>query len=66
MWGCFEEDFFTNYHTNSLFIVLALTKRTLPIDDSIIAATAIYYNMTLVTRNIKDYNDIPGINLINP
>ena len=43
-----------------------LTKRTLPIDDSIIAATAIYHNMTLVTRNIKDYNDIPGIRLINP
>ena len=43
-----------------------LTKRTLPIDDSIIAATAINHNMTLVTRNVKDYNDIPGISLINP
>ena len=43
-----------------------LTKRTLPIDDSIIAATAINHNMTLVTRNVKDYNDIQGINLINP
>jgi len=43
-----------------------LTKRTLPIDDSLIAATAINHNMILVTRNIKDYNDIPGITLINP
>ncbi|MCL2440109.1 MAG: type II toxin-antitoxin system VapC family toxin [Treponema sp.] len=44
----------------------ALTERTLPIDDSIIAATAINHNMTLVTRNVKDYNDILGISLINP
>ena len=31
--------------------------------DLIIAATAIEYGMTLVTRNIADYRDIPGIQL---
>jgi len=44
----------------------ALSKRTLPIDDSIIAATALTNNMILVTRNIKDYIDIPDLKLINP
>jgi len=44
----------------------ARVKRTLPVIDSLIAATAIYHNMLLVTRNIKDFDDIEGINLFNP
>lgn len=31
--------------------------------DLIIAATAIEYGLTLVTRNVSDYRDIPGIEL---
>ncbi|NJM24933.1 MAG: type II toxin-antitoxin system VapC family toxin [Bacteroidia bacterium] len=30
--------------------------------DAIIAATAIIYNCTLVTRNTKDFKSIPGFN----
>jgi predicted nucleic acid-binding protein len=41
-------------------------KRTLPIIDSLIAATAITYRTTLLTRNIKDFEDIKGLELINP
>ena len=44
----------------------ARTKRTIPAIDSLIAATAIAYNMLLVTRNTKDFDDIEGINLFNP
>jgi predicted nucleic acid-binding protein len=34
--------------------------------DLIIAATAIEYDTTLVTRNIDDYADIPGLKLYRP
>ena len=44
----------------------ARSTRTLPIADSQIAATALLYNMTLVTRNTNDFEDIEGINLLNP
>ena len=44
----------------------ARAKRTLPGLDSLIAATALLHNMILVTKNIKDFNDIEGIDLINP
>lgn len=30
--------------------------------DLIIAATALEHNLTLVTRNVDDYRDIPGLN----
>ena len=29
--------------------------------DLLIAATAIEHNLTLVTRNVRDYRDIPGL-----
>jgi predicted nucleic acid-binding protein len=32
----------------------------------IIAAAAITHHMTLITRNVKDFMDIEGINLIDP
>ena len=44
----------------------ARTCRTLPAVDSLIAASAIAHHMFLVTRNTKDFDDIEGINLINP
>ncbi|MCL2265124.1 MAG: type II toxin-antitoxin system VapC family toxin [Treponema sp.] len=40
--------------------------RTLPAVDSLIAACSIVNHMFLVTRNTKDFDDIQGINLINP
>lgn len=33
--------------------------------DLLIAATAIEYKLTLVTRNRADYHDIPGLTMIN-
>ena len=40
--------------------------RTLPVADTLIAAAAIVHHMILVTRNTKDFDDIEGINLLNP
>ena len=31
--------------------------------DLLIAATALEYNLVLVTRNVRDYADVPGISL---
>ena len=32
----------------------------------LLAATALEYNLTLVTRNNEDYADIPGVKLYRP
>jgi predicted nucleic acid-binding protein len=39
--------------------------RILPTVDSLIAATALAYDLTIVTRNTRDFEDI-GATLINP
>jgi len=40
--------------------------RSLQTQDTLIAATAIAYNMTIITRNVKDFEDIPNIKIFNP
>jgi len=40
--------------------------RTLPILDTLIAATALVNNMIVVTGNTRDFKDIPGLNFYNP
>lgn len=34
--------------------------------DAIIAATALEYELSLLTRNTKDFKDLEGLKLINP
>ena len=34
--------------------------------DAIIAATALVHDLTLVTRNVKDFDQIRGLKVINP
>lgn len=34
--------------------------------DLLIAATALEYGLTLVTRNVDDYRDIPGLTIYQP
>lgn len=34
--------------------------------DAIIAATALVYNLTLITRNISDFKNVPGLSVNNP
>ena len=33
--------------------------------DAIIAATSLIYNLTLITRNTKDFEDIEGLKILN-
>lgn len=34
--------------------------------DAIIAATAMEYGLTIITRNTKDFSNISGVKMINP
>jgi predicted nucleic acid-binding protein len=34
--------------------------------DAVIAATALAHEMTLITNNEKDFNNIEGLKIINP
>ena len=43
----------------------AQARRPLPAIDSLLAATALQHNLTLVTRNVRDFADL-GMNVINP
>jgi predicted nucleic acid-binding protein len=38
----------------------------LKLPDAIIAATSLVHNLTLLTRNITDFNKVPGLKVINP
>ena len=49
---------------NKTISIRKIKKIDLP--DAIIAATAIEYNFTLITRNINDFQNIEGLKLINP
>lgn len=40
--------------------------RSVPTIDSLLAATALHHDLALVTRNAKDFNYYPGLQVINP
>lgn len=44
----------------------AYSAKTLPVIDSLIAATALTHNLKLVTRNTKDFTGVQDLELINP
>ncbi|MHB8337846.1 MAG: type II toxin-antitoxin system VapC family toxin [Ignavibacteriaceae bacterium] len=41
-------------------------KQKMTIGDSLIAATSIRYNLTLITRNTKDFSWVKELHIINP
>ena len=41
-------------------------KHKIKLPDAIIAATAIVYGLTLITRNTADFNDLKNLELLNP
>jgi predicted nucleic acid-binding protein len=45
---------------------IANHNRTLPVMDSLLAATCLNRRLTLVTRNVKDFTDISGFSIVNP
>ena len=50
---------------NKWGILKAKTNRTLPAIDSLIAATALHFDLILVTRNVNDFN-YTDLEVINP
>ncbi len=34
--------------------------------DALIAATVLVYDLTLISRNLSDFNKIPGLQVVNP
>lgn len=46
-------------------IALKRSKK-IKLGDAIIAATALVYNLTLITRNTDDFKNIDGLTVINP
>ncbi|MCL2882297.1 MAG: PIN domain-containing protein [Coriobacteriia bacterium] len=45
---------------------ITATSRPLPRMDSLLAATAIAADATIVTRNTKDFTGVEGLKLVNP
>ena len=60
----FERFLLTREIEEQTILIRKSNKIKLP--DAIIAATAIVYNLTLVTRNIDDFKNIHGLNVLNP
>ncbi|MEO7461912.1 MAG: type II toxin-antitoxin system VapC family toxin, partial [Ferruginibacter sp.] len=40
--------------------------KKMKLGDAIIAATALVYNLTLITRNTNDFKNIDGLIIVNP
>ena len=55
-----------NDHVANKTIELRRKHRKLKIGDAIIAATAIFFDLTLITRNIADFKKIEGLTIIDP
>lgn len=49
---------------NCTIAIREIYKIKLP--DAIITATALVYNLTLITRNISDFQNIESLKIINP
>ena len=60
----FERIFLTKEIERQTILIRKITKIKLP--DAIIAATAMVYNLTLVTHNIDDFKNIQGLKVLNP
>lgn len=41
-------------------------QRSVSVSDALIAATAIFHNLTLATHNISDFDWIEGLNTVDP
>lgn len=46
--------------------ILIRKNHNIKLPDAIIAATAIFHNLVLITRNLKDFQNIKHLKVINP
>jgi predicted nucleic acid-binding protein len=56
-------------HISQTIIEEAVTlrrQRKMSLGDSIIAATTIVHNLTLITANVKDFQWVQEITIVNP
>jgi toxin FitB len=66
------EDFFRDVRrlplSETVMVEAARLRQTrkMSLGDSIIGATALVYGLTLVTRNLSDFQWIPGLKLLDP
>ena len=60
----FEHIFLTKEIEKQTILIRKLNKIKLP--DAIIAATALVYNLILVTHNVDDFKNIQGLTILNP
>ena len=60
----FERIFLTKEIEKQTILIRKSYKIKLP--DAIIAATAMVYNLTLVTHNVDDFKKIQGLKTLNP
>jgi predicted nucleic acid-binding protein len=66
------EDFInesTIFELNDLVVQSTISickSHRIKLPDAIIAATALVYNLILITRNISDFKNISGLELLNP
>lgn len=57
------------YNIDEQIIIKAIEIRKLyktKLPDAIIAATSLVHQLQLITRNVSDFKDIVGLNIINP
>lgn len=57
------------YPVSSAIVDLAIglrQQRKMSVGDAIIAATALEFRQTLVTRNVEDFAWVEGLDLVNP
>jgi toxin FitB len=46
--------------------ILIRKSRRMKLPDAIIASTALEHNLTIISRNVKDFEGIPNLEVINP
>lgn len=46
--------------------ILLRRERKIKLPDVIIAATALSFNIQLITRNVRDFEQIEGLHIVNP
>jgi predicted nucleic acid-binding protein len=59
----------TIYEVNSNIAVKTIDlrlKQKTKLADAIIAATALCYNLILITRNVSDFKNVVGLEIVNP